>query len=149
MQKRGFTALEMLISLAIMALVASLIMSSMINYRKNRSLENAADQIEAYLQQARSRTISSEYQSSYGVHFSSSGIVMYKGSYATSQENKQIAFDSYVEISTISINGGGSDVYFHRLTGVATTTATIVVRLKDDPTKQKTIQVNSAGIVSR
>lgn len=148
MKKRGFTALELLISLAIMGLIAGVVLNGLTEYRKTRALEKTADQVEAFLQQARFSTISSIYQKSYGVHFTPSSITLYDGSYATGQQKKTIHLDSYIEISDININGGGSDVYFNRLTGEATTTATIEIRLKEQPERTKTIEVSSSGIVT-
>jgi hypothetical protein len=47
----------------------------------------------------------------------------------------------------INLAGGGSDIVFSRITGDTANNGTIVIQLTSDSSKQKTISINSLGII--
>ena len=146
----GFTLLEILIVIAIFSVVAGVGISPLLSFKKTSDLNGALETGVSFLLEARAKTLSSESDSRYGVHFSSRNVILFKGAMFTegAQGNKAAPLPSSVEIGTISLNGGGDTVVFNRLTGETDAYGTVVFRLKSDTTKTKILRVEKTGIVS-
>jgi type II secretory pathway pseudopilin PulG len=145
---RGITALELLIAVTILVILASVIISAFSNFRKNSDLNGSAESAVSVLAEARSKTLSSQSGSQYGVHFEISKMVLFKGAdYAASPEKKEIFLPVNIEISDISV-GGGNEVIFKRLTGDTDQPGTITFRLKSDPEKTRVINILLTGSIN-
>jgi len=147
---KGFTILEIIISLTIFLILAIIVVSSFSSFRNNQELTNAVQETINLLNLARSKTLSSEGSSQYGVHFESSRIVLFKGvSFSESNPDNNVAvFSSLIEISAINLNGGGNNLVFQRLTGKTDNYGTITLRIKSDVSKTKIIDIKNTGIVN-
>jgi len=86
----------------------------------------------------------------YGTHFEFSRIVLFRGATYSSSDtnNKTVLIDGAVEISNISLAGGGQNALFQRLTGKTSQSGTITIRLKSDNSKTKTITIEASGVAS-
>ncbi|MEI8270282.1 MAG: hypothetical protein WCG45_02850, partial [bacterium] len=62
--------------------------------------------------------------------------------------NEIINIPSPARISSITLTGGATEVYFNRLTGTASKTGTVVVSITSDANLTKTITISSTGVVS-
>jgi len=146
----GFTLAEMLVVVAIALILFGLVLYGFMTLRKSHAVDSTRDQIESLVSEARSKTLSSEEESQYGVHFETGRIVLFKGGTFTepSPDNKEIAINKLVEISGISLNGGGSDIVFERLTGKTDQYGTITANLKSDAGQSVDVSVSSAGVIS-
>ncbi len=146
--KKGFTILELLIVLGIMALLVGVIFSAFINVRKGNALQNDTDVIVETLRQARSQTLSSQNQMQYGVHLASTQITLFTGaSYsAGNATNQNIPLNASDTVLTITLVGGGSDVVFARLSGETTQSGTVVLS-SSSTGKTKTITIYKTGII--
>ena len=60
----------------------------------------------------------------------------------------ETSLSSLVEISNISLNGGGAGIVFQKLTGKTSSYGSLRVRLKSDNNKYKIISVKSTGIAN-
>lgn len=150
---KGISVLELLMVFAILAIVVSFIILNLTKFRNEQALQNTTSDIISLINEARTKTISSVNSTTYGVHFETSRAVLFVGSSFTepNSNNKQVDINSAVSIPAsggISLNGGGSDVVFTRISGDTTNYGTIIVRLVSDATRQKTITINKTGIVS-
>lgn len=76
---KGFTLVEMIIVMAILAIISSLLFSVFYNLNNYKSLERDAAEVRACLEEARIYTQGSRNDSSYGVYFSDSGVTLFKG----------------------------------------------------------------------
>lgn len=143
----GFTTLEILIAVSILIILSALAIGSLSTFRDARELDRAVDEIFTLVREARSRTLSSEDDSQFGVHFETSNSVLFKGTTFTmgAPSNKTLILSNRVEIYAINIPG--SDVVFERLTGDANPSGDVSVRLKADPSESKTIIINSSGLI--
>lgn len=152
-ENKGISILELLMVLAILAIIVSFIILNLTKFRNEQALQNTTSDIISLVNEARTKTISSIDSTTYGVHFETSRAVLFAGSSFTepNSSNKQIDINSAVSIPSsggINLNGGGSDVVFTRISGDTTNYGTIIVRLVSDATRQKTITINKTGIVS-
>ncbi len=149
-KKKGFTALELLMVVAIMALLAAIIISPFAAFRNSKVLDTASEQSLALLSEARGNTLSAKDGYQYGVHFEASQIVLYRGATYSGVDvnNKAVVLDGALEVSSIALNGGGSDVLFEKLSGKTAKSGTIVIRVKNDTTKLRTITITGTGIAS-
>ncbi|MCH7882915.1 type II secretion system protein [Patescibacteria group bacterium] len=144
---RGFTTLEVLLSIAVLIILSAIVIGAFATFRDARELDRAVDEIFTLVREARSRTLSSEGDSQFGVHFETSNSVLFKGATFTmgAPNNKTLILSNRVEIFAINILG--SDVVFERLTGDANPSGDVSVRLKADPSESKTIIINSSGLI--
>ena len=146
----GFTLLEILIVIAIFALVAVFGVSPLLLFKKTSDLNGALETGVSFLLEARAKTLSSKNEARYGVHFDNGGTTFFTGAVfaegAVGNEGAPLPFS--VEIASISLQGGGNDVVFNRLTGETNAYGTVIFRLKSDTTKTKTLRVEKTGIIS-
>ena len=149
-KKKGFTALELLMVVAIMALLAAIIISPFAAFRNSKVLDTASEQSLALLSEARGNTLSAKDGYQYGVHFEASQIVLYRGATYSGVDvnNKAVVLDGALEVSSIALAGGGSDVLFEKLTGKTLKGGTVVIRVKSDTSKTRTITITGTGIAS-
>jgi hypothetical protein len=147
---KGFTFLETIISLGIILLLIVIIFVSLSSFRKTQELNNAVEETISLINLTRSKTLFSENSSQYGIHFESSRIILFKGTAfsGSSPDNEVSLMPELIEISTINLNGGGSDLIFQRLNGKTDNYGTIVLRIKSDVTRTKTIEIKSTGIAN-
>jgi hypothetical protein len=84
---------------------------------------------------------------SYGVHFSSNQVIIFEGTTydERASSNEIINLDSRSSISTISLSGGGSDIYFNRIYGKPNKTATLTISVGSFT---KNVSVGALGNIS-
>jgi prepilin-type N-terminal cleavage/methylation domain-containing protein len=156
--RRGFTLIEMMLVIALIAMVTAIAVGGFSLFQRQSDLNAAADTVIAIMEEARSKTLSSRDQSQYGVRFNNDRILLFIGSSlpvdvatlpaATSTDGfREYVFPSSVEASTtIAVLGKHEDAVFKRLTG-ETASGTIKLWSKSDTTKVKTISIQSTGII--
>lgn len=148
-KKKGFTILEILIVIAISAILMVGGMSAYSHFTKKKSLELTTQTIASYLKDARSFTVASKGDTTYGVHFETNRIVLFSGATFSdvATDNREHTLPGNIEISTINLNGGGSDVVFQRLTGATSQYGTTTLSLLADITDTKDIVIEATGII--
>lgn len=148
-QQFGFSLIETIVVLAIMSMLATVVVVSFSAFRNGKILDVAAEQVLSVISESRGKTIYSEDAYQYGVHLEAGRIVAFKGDIysATDPSNVATVLSSLVEISSISLAGGGADITFQRLTGKVANSGSFRVRLKADTSRYKNISVNSVGII--
>ncbi len=146
----GFTLVEVLAVVFIIAVVATIVLYSLPAQRSSQVLNNGEDEIIALVNEARSRTLSAEGNISYGVHFESGRIVLFPGSvfYDGLAGNREVTFDSTVTLTSISLASGTPDIIFQKLTGETDEYGTMILKNTATTTGEKTITISRAGLVS-
>ncbi|MBA3733347.1 prepilin-type N-terminal cleavage/methylation domain-containing protein [Patescibacteria group bacterium] len=146
--KKGFSIIELLMSLAIIGLLTTIILTSFVSFRKNQSLSKDTETIVETLRQARNQTLSSKNSSNYGVHIESSKIVLFTGStyVVNTASNQEFILNSTDNILSITLAGGGSEVVFNRLTGETSQNGTVVVS-SAGISKTKTVTIYKTGVI--
>ncbi|MBI4118065.1 MAG: type II secretion system protein [Parcubacteria group bacterium] len=145
---RGITLLEILVALSIFGLLGTFGVTTLSGFKKAIDLSGAADTTIAMLEDARSRTRFSNDRSQYGIHFATNRVTLFRGvSYVEgAPENESTTLPQTVEISTVTLTGGGSDVLFEVLTGEANKTGTVIIRLKSDVSKTRIVEIQQSGV---
>lgn len=148
-QQSGFTLIEILIAVAIMVLLSALTIAAFSTLNKQVSLDTTSQNILSVLRRARSQTLASENESTYGVHFETSKYVLFKGTSYTNGAAYNKEFNlSETEIYAVTLAGGVSDVVFDRIRGTTSQSGTVSTRLSLDTSKTNTVSIDPSGQVS-
>lgn len=149
MRYKGATLVEMLIVLAIAAILFVMVYGVFVNYNRGQALEKSAAAVTAVLNEARSKTLAGRGAAQYGAHFAGDSVTFFTGTTYNSSDpnNKTERLNSLAEISGVTLNGGGSDVIFDKLTGATSQYGAIIVRNKNNPTQTMTIAIYQTGLV--
>lgn len=148
--RRGFSLVEMLLVLAIFAIITLFAVSAFSKATGREALDKKTGVVLSLLEQARNLTLSAKGASVYGVHFETAKAVLFTGpTYSASATSNVIeSVNSPVQISSISLSGGVSDVVFSRLIGDTGQSGTITLSLIASSTQAKTITIFATGIAS-
>ena len=146
MKNRGVTLLELLLSFFIIAVSATMLAYAFSAFRESNDLGTAHAIIIGLLKDARSRAIASDGNSVYGVHFETGQFVFFEGtSYSVGDPDNVVhELDPQVEITGITLTGGGSEAFFVNHKGTTAQDGTIVFTSE---TGTRTITVNAAGLI--
>ena len=149
-RSRGFTALELIFSIALLAVLFALALAPFRAFREAQTLNAAALEIASLLADARSASIASRESSQYGVHFEPARVVYFKGaSFAEpSSYNKELLLSSLIAVASTTLAGGVDDIVFDQLTGATSNAGTVVIQATGNPSRQKTITVTATGAIS-
>lgn len=147
--QRGVTLLEILVSVAILAALSLAGVWHFSSATKNQALQKDRQGVVALLSEARALALASKDASRYGVHIEEFQVVLFKGtSYsAGASDNILFTLHSAVHIDSRSLQDGGDDLVFSRLTGVVQNFGTIRLSLKNDSMSSTTINVKDTGVI--
>jgi prepilin-type N-terminal cleavage/methylation domain-containing protein len=144
---RGFTLLEIILASGILVIVLSGSFLIFSKFGKTHSLTTSSEKVISVLQEARSKTISSQSGSSFGVLFGEEVVTLFQSPYVENHPaNKKIQLVGPVKISGINLNGGGAEVVFSRIFGETNQSGSVTVSLKDNSSSM-TIIIQSTGNV--
>lgn len=145
---KGFTLLETLLALGIVAVIAALSMASLSNFNRDKALAVETEKVLSLVAKARSLTLAAKDDSVYGVHFEAQKAVLFKGgSYNANDSTNHIQpLNGEVNIATVALIGGGSDVVFKKLSGATTQSGTITLASMRDAIQTKVITIEATGI---
>ena len=146
-QTKGFTLIELLIVLAIILLILIIVLPRFSDIRENQSLKNASENAISILDQARSQSTASIDSSTYGVHFETNKMVLFKGSsYSSSDpDNIDVPILTPAYISDTSLTGDAEDVVFDRLKGLPDVSGTVTI---STTSQSQIINISSSGSFS-
>lgn len=145
------TLIETVLVLVLLALVTGFISLSFSQINEKEALDKNADLVVSVLAEARSMTLSSIDDSRYGVHFDANQVVLFRGSSYNSSATTNVPtlLNPLVGIQNISLNGGGSEVVFNRLTGETDNSGSLQIHLKNATTTYLTLTVGATGLSER
>ena len=145
---RAFTIVELLISIAVISVLFIIIASAFSSFNRNASVVSSTQIVLSALKEARTKTLASQGESVYGVHFGAGSVTLFKGGVynALDPENEEKKLPASTTISNTALQGGGSEVVFIRLTG-ATGQYGIVSVSGLSSAVTKTITIEQTGVV--
>ena len=143
--KNGFTLVEIIIVIALIAVLSGMSAEVYFNQRDKYSTDKDADSIVSIMEKARNMSLNRKNDSSYGIHIASSTLSVFSG---TSYEdgNNVLSYDleNVDKISAISLSSNKLDFYFSKISGLPNATGTLVVGNKS---YSRTITVYGTGVV--
>jgi len=150
MVSSGIGIIETVIVIAVLAILFTVVIPQFSKSRETSIVKSATSDIASALDKARSETLASVNSSSYGVHFQSDKVIIFKGTVFSSGDanNESISVFSPATISNVTlggVSGTSSDVYFNRLSGTPNQTGTVTV---STTSLSKTITISGTGTVS-
>lgn len=148
----GFTLVELVLVVAILALISTLVLTSLSEFRIARSMEATTETVFTAIETARTRTITGVNDSQYGIHLQADGLVLFVGtvysSGASTNESFPVSENLEIDMASVSLAGGGNDIVFERITGQTDDYGTFVVQTPDGD-HQETFEVLKTGIVKK
>lgn len=143
----GVTLIELVVVIGIIAIISVLVLGYLKNTREERALAVTGDAAISFLREARSKTLASEEDAQYGVHFESGKIVLFRGLSYTEGDPFNIVNNLSSEIVISEINLGGTDnVIFSRLIGTASASGTVVISVNGNPLKNRVVNISGSGV---
>lgn len=147
---QGVTLLELLIVMAILAILGSAGFSFYYGFRVTVELEEEQNSIAKILREAKANAIASEQGYAWGVIFSATTTpnryAIFTGTnYATSNTTTHYFLPSTIEFETPS-SGSSLSIIFTKRTGT-TTAATTTIRLISETSKKKDVAVSAEGLI--
>lgn len=156
--RKGLTLIEVLITVAVIAIIAPLAISSLFNYRRLQDLDSDVRSAVAFLRDAQQRAITQEQEMPWGVHFEnpSTGSDFYQlfqgDSFVAGTALTKAVLRSPVDFQAPG-SGAFLDVVFSQLTGTPTSTKIVTLKLAAadcvaDPNSCQTITINPNGSIT-
>ncbi|OGH83813.1 MAG: hypothetical protein A2373_03615 [Candidatus Magasanikbacteria bacterium RIFOXYB1_FULL_40_15] len=144
----GFSLIEILLVVATIMILATAGLISYRSFQKRLELSTSVSDVIATLQLAAEKTISSEDNEQYGVHFETGFYALFKGFdwNPLDPENEITYFPTSVEYTDIW-EGTSDTIAFDRLTGTTGHTEDVILRLADDHSESRTIKILPSGRV--
>lgn len=142
MNQRGFTLLEVLLSVAIMGLLTGLSLPVYQSFANKNNLDITSQQMVAMLRRAQSYARANKNDSVWGVEVQSTSATLFQG---TSFASRVQSYDETLALPATVTPSGITEVQFSKLTAAPNTTGTVT--LTQNANTIRTITVNAKGMV--
>lgn len=143
-REAGFTLLEVLLSVAIMSIIAAMSLPVLAAFNDRNNLDLAAQGIASQLRRAGTYSRGVSGDSQWGVHMQSGAVTLYKGASFASRDT---AYDEPTVISGPVAVTGLSDVVFSKLSGLPSQSGSVTLT-NTNTNDVRTITINAQGMVS-
>ena len=145
--QRGFSVVELLFAVAIIAVLAALSATTFMAVRQTEELKTATQDVWLALRSARNATLSSSGDQVYGVHIARNKVVRFSGStYGTNSTTDMVSNFPGSVVATSSLSGSTTDIVFTRLSGEVSATGTITL-LHSTTNATTTLTISQTGLV--
>lgn len=152
MENKGITLIEVLIVIAIIAMVFVVALPQLSDFKKTQSLRNTADQIASLLNEARAKTLANEGGNYFNVLLEEDKATLFSGASLSDADLylKEIIFEPGVVLppENIDLESGGDTITFLKLTGDTNDFGEIVIELESDSSFTKTISILRTGVIN-
>ncbi|PJC65463.1 MAG: hypothetical protein CO020_00525 [Candidatus Colwellbacteria bacterium CG_4_9_14_0_2_um_filter_50_12] len=142
MKQKGFTLLEIIIVVALFAILAALGLFIGLDLYRGYALASERSTVVNILEKARSQSVNNINQTPHGVHFTGSAYVIFQGaSYASRDQS----YDEVITSAPGVTAGGVTETVFTQLEGSANPTGEVTV---SNGLKSMTISINNEGRIN-
>lgn len=154
MKSRGFSLIELLLVMAILAILSSGVAIWFFGYQRQVELNSVSKMIVDTLRDAQSRSISGKDFAKWGVYFDTIGnkFILFRDDgtgYSGAAVKEENYLTSFVKIGSVSLAGGGNEIIFNNLGGGTAQYGIIRIKQSDDTAGFKDIIVTEMGKIDR
>lgn len=139
----GFTLLELVLVIAIITTLGALSSVFYTGFLSQNAVANTQNQLLGSIRKAQFYSMIGKGNSTWGIHYGSGTITLFKG---TTYSSRDPSYDETFSYNTTTAITGGNDITFNRLSG-SIASATAITISSNTSTKQ--ILINSEGVASR
>ena len=139
----GFTLIEMLLSISLMAILAGLSVPLYQSFQVKNDLDIAAVSLAQSMRRAQILTQSVEGDTSWGVNVQSGMITLYKG---TTYAKRETEYDELTAMPTSITPSGLTEIVFTKFSGLPQVTG--ATTLTTSTNESRAIHINEKGMVS-
>jgi prepilin-type N-terminal cleavage/methylation domain-containing protein len=142
-KNRGFTLLEMLLTIALAAIVAGFTFSTGFDFLRTQNLDESANNMIETLRRAQIQALTQKNDSSFGVRILSDSYILFEGdSYAARNLTEDESFTFAANITP----SGLDEVVFAKLTGIPSATGLVTLTLDSASVD---LDINSHGKIEK
>jgi prepilin-type N-terminal cleavage/methylation domain-containing protein len=141
MRQRGFTLIEVLLSIALIGLIAGIGAVVYQQLQNRNALDVAAVTVATQYRRAQALSRASDADTTWGVRVDAGTVTLYQGA---SYASRVVAFDEVSSTSSAIIPSGFQEVVFTKFTGLPQTTGTLSLT---GPNDTRTLTLNAQGTV--
>lgn len=150
---RGYSLMEIIIASAMLTALTVITVTTFNDFRARKARDAATVQVLAVLSRAYLDTITSKNDLVYGVQLRTSDYILFSGSTAPASDTApsvilRESLPKSTEIVNISLTGGGSYIYFQRLSGSTLQNGTFDIRAKNKSAISTTATISKTGAVA-
>lgn len=138
----GFTMLEVLLSVAVIALIAGIGTPVYQSLQNRNNLDITATSVVQSLRRAQILSQAADGDTSWGVHATSGNITLFRG---TSFASREAAYDEVFDMSPTITPSGLTEVVFSKFSGESQMTGTMTLTSAANETR--TITINEKGTI--
>jgi type II secretory pathway pseudopilin PulG len=139
--KSGLTLIELLLSIGIIWALAGLSAPFLSTFLGSERVDITTDKVIRTLRKAQSYALAGKENSTWGVHYETGNLVLFKGS---SYLGRDSSFDEEFSTPRAITISGLNDIHFNKLWGNPSQTISVTV---STPYDSETITVNLGGLV--
>lgn len=141
-RESGFTLVELLLSVAIITLLAGMSVPVFATFNQRNDLDLTTFTIASMLRRAQTYARGSDLDSQWGVYVQSGSAVVFKGASYAARDSTQ---DETTTLPAAIIPSGTSEIVFAKLSGSPATTGAIT--LTNNTNDARTVSINAKGMV--
>lgn len=140
---RGFTLLEVMLSVAIIALIAGLGTPIYQGFQVRNDLDVAANSVATSLRRAQILSQAVDGDTSWGLSIQSGEITLFRGA---SYASRSAEYDEVFNLQGSITPSGVSEIVYEKFTGIPQTTGTII--LTSNANETRNIIINEKGTIT-
>lgn len=154
MNNRGFSLIELLLIMAILAILSSGAAIWFFGYQRQVEVNSVSKMIVDTLRDAQSRSISGKDFAKWGVYFDAMGnrFILFRDDgtgYSGAAVKEENYLSSFVKIGNVSLAGGGNEIIFNNPGGGTAQYGTVRIEQSNDSASFKNVIVTSLGKIDR
>lgn len=143
-EARGFTLIEVLLSVAIMGVLAGLSLPIYNAYNNRNNLDLTAQSTTEMMRRAMTYARGMRLDDSWAVHVETGSVTLFKG---TTYATRDASYDEVTSMPSSFTVSGLLDVFFAKMTGLPSTTGATTIAIPGI-SESRSVTLNSEGMVS-
>ncbi len=144
--RTGITLIEIVVAVSVIVVLGAMAFTTFTGSRNARDLTTGTQDILSVLRLAQSKTLAGQNDSVWGVRLAANQVTLFQGpTYAGAPFTQVYLLPGSLQITDISLAGGGTDVIFKRVTGETDTSGTFTVGLISSSAGALSVTINASG----